>query len=990
MRRGSALLVVLGMLSFMVVSAVAFSVYMRSSRLPSSYLLRVSSSRNLVKAGLAEALDEIDRAIGNNPHPGVGTVTSLDSGGDPVMNRNQWRERVFLGTNRMVNVDQTVSTLTLEGLAYVPAPLINEVRYYSRRSAAAAWHSLGFDAGRFAFTAVDVSDYYDVNRAMAAPGGGGRTSADDGRVSLAYLFEDAGHAGWRTPPSVWDAFMDNYLDGEQQGSKVPLVSWADLNLAIWDKKPAGVLSPWCRFVADGTAFVQDSPAERQALSNMVFVTDSYSPLAKAEAGALNLDDGAKQPFYGLNIRDRTAYRNRGVDELAQNNNDFMRKFADNISLPELVQLCDYLDADSVPTSLAMPTTERVPMVTGVSLNAGSELRFEMSKSTREIDKPGSETVPARKYVVTRYTLKLVGELHPMVGFVYPFKYGRGSEDSDTFRAQVAATLTLVPSGSERALRRRNAASPAVCPWDVSQKSPEPVAYNGAGDFKSVVIMRSTTKPLPVKRNPKTEQDCLLAADFEFGGIGFDMAGEMPPLPFDPSATKDVCTLRVVQEVDPDTGAPVGDAADVAKGFLPSNADLSGTFKSAPDDVPDGDSFVPVIQLWVRVVNAAGDTVDLMPACVADDRRPSDLVRSENNGKNLHSASERPLLRFYDKGGSMSVNFAKSWFEGFANKLMTIAPHAYVADDPRFNHAPEDLVAVESLTGEVQEYWRANNTSANGDGDIFMATSDAGYLQSKFELSYLLRVTGLFGNDMWGVLNSGDYNGEARTAFGNAPSRSVQWRTYSQYAVNGVKDDIDRLEMYNGARGTRVCPYTPDTAVMMGALANTPRDWWAASTNDVGSVKQQMLADVKEALKYAFSERSADDSCKVRWRDLEALANRLTAEFRRASSVDGWRDAYDGFDWDGSFFDDLESGSNVRLDAVDRKYLFGFWRDCFAVRQQLFLVFVRAEPMMMGGGAAGQMPPMLGARAVALVWRDPNPTQNNAPHRMRLLFYRQLD
>ena len=44
-RRGSALLIVLGMISFMVISAVAFSAYMRYSRLPSSFLRRSSSSR---------------------------------------------------------------------------------------------------------------------------------------------------------------------------------------------------------------------------------------------------------------------------------------------------------------------------------------------------------------------------------------------------------------------------------------------------------------------------------------------------------------------------------------------------------------------------------------------------------------------------------------------------------------------------------------------------------------------------------------------------------------------------------------------------------------------------------------------------------------------------------------------------------------------------------------------------------------------------------
>jgi hypothetical protein len=52
---------------------------------------------------------------------------------------------------------------------------------------------------------------------------------------------------------------------------------------------------------------------------------------------------------------------------------------------------------------------------------------------------------------------------------------------------------------------------------------------------------------------------------------------------------------------------------------------------------------------------------------------------------------------------------------------------------------------------------------------------------------------------------------------------------------------------------------------------------------------------------------------------------------------------------------------------------------------------------MGGEGVGQTPPQLGARAVALVWRDPNATVssndegiNGYPHRTRVLFYRQLD
>ncbi|HBO98958.1 MAG TPA: hypothetical protein DD637_03865, partial [Verrucomicrobia bacterium] len=72
-RRGSALLVVLGMLAFMTVSAVAFAAYMRRARLPSNYLRRATSSRELVKAALARAIDDIDHAVNDNPHPGLGS-----------------------------------------------------------------------------------------------------------------------------------------------------------------------------------------------------------------------------------------------------------------------------------------------------------------------------------------------------------------------------------------------------------------------------------------------------------------------------------------------------------------------------------------------------------------------------------------------------------------------------------------------------------------------------------------------------------------------------------------------------------------------------------------------------------------------------------------------------------------------------------------------------------------------------------------------------
>ena len=93
----------------------------------------------------------------------------------------------------------------------------------------------------------------------------------------------------------------------------------------------------------------------------------------------------------------------------------------------------------------------------------------------------------------------------------------------------------------------------------------------------------------------------------------------------------------------------------------------------------------------------------------------------------------------------------------------------------------------------------------------------------------------------------------------------------------------------------------------------------------------------------------------------------------------------------------------QLFDVDRMFLHSYWRDCFANKQQLFLIFVRAESTALGGTGEGT-PAQQGGRAVALVWRDPLPPtgedvlehDNNQyqplrhPHKMRILFYRQFD
>jgi hypothetical protein len=133
----------------------------------------------------------------------------------------------------------------------------------------------------------------------------------------------------------------------------------------------------------------------------------------------------------------------------------------------------------------------------------------------------------------------------------------------------------------------------------------------------------------------------------------------------------------------------------------------------------------------------------------------------------------------------------------------------------------------------------------------------------------------------------------------------------------------------------------------------------------------------------------------------------------------WEAVYDNLPWKSNStgddqYDFLNITLNEPLYGVDRKFLHAFWRDCFQNRQQLFLVFIRAEPLTVGGMGLGSLAAaQLGSRGVALVWRDPlPPTKNRAarkqrmalnspgawremfeqsgPHRTRVLFYHQID
>ena len=873
------------------------------------------------------------------------------------------------------------------------------------------WHTLGFDAGRFAFTAVDVSDFFDVNSVCATPldiDGRhmyGRNSSDCGRVTLAHVFENPQHKGYTYQPGDWDAFMDNYLDS----GKVPLVSVADLNLAMNKQGLPAYMSPFCNYILNSADFVSSdsrTDPEVNLVRNMAFVTDGLFAITNRVSGrGLNLANASDQPFYGVgSISGKSQISAKRL--LSGGGNAFTRymesprsKFNND---PEYVQLLDYLDENSVPATLALPTVERTPMITGVSLEG--EMKVLVTENKYEKDGPDANT----KYEVTTWTLKLIGNLEVNVGAVHPFKYDRGAA-SPSYQAEAVATIAFVPScnpESSGLLRCPAAAKPGLVildnDWGDVATSWRLSFYNNQS-INSVACKKTAAQKLNISTDV-TDENKAVTDDIRLSLGSLQDVVFTANLPATECYNGDTCSFRrcrkmvkvmqngveswVVDGTFED--APIGERV----GFLPVAQDLSGAI--AADDFGN-QTFTPTVQVWVRIFGSDG-TVDLVPACWRDDKEPADILQDEAKG-----SSQYPFLRFRARNtATAGIQFSGNELKQTGDGLFDIYPQAYMADDPRFNYAPENLICLGEAKGDFKKLWLEKQRSAGRDGDIFMATSDAGYMQSVYELTHLVATCRVGGD--YGVADGNGYDGNARTDFASCPADAAMWRTYSQYDGGWAKNDIDRLDVINGSRGFRVSPYTQSADIMLAALANTPLDWWAASTNE--TVNETVHGSAANAAKYSFSEMNGA-KVQLKHANLESIARDLIADFRDPEDGDDWRRVFDDRAWrggtsaaGGDTFCGVTLDNGVKLHSVDRKFLHGFWKESIANRQQLFLVFVRAEPMMMGGGGMGQTPPQLGGRAVALVWRDPTKTRDDVsglntsggprPHRTRVLFYRQFD
>jgi len=1074
-RTGSALLIVLGMLSFMVVSAVGLSIRMRASRMPSSYLRRNIAARELVKAGLARAIDELDGVyyskkdgfdkngfvgVYDDPYPGC--VTDASEAANPLRNGDYWLNRVFMPLGSVEDEMDTVPTLAFEALAYLPPAILDDVRALARRTRTAMWHPLPYNAGRYAYCAVNVSDMFDINRLRANRA---RNSSANGRVTLASLCCTDPADAMSVDTSA-AAELDTILDdvknlGKVNGNVVPFTSLADFNFVAG---PGCEWAPFMDYVGrDNNANLQKSGSAKAA--NALFVTDTWFPTTNDIAGTtFDLETSDGQPFKDLqsanNFLDVANVKNPGVAG---------KVFEANLGIG-MVCLYDYLDRDNTPLSLALPTTEAVPMVVGVSspggiqpqlgdLSASAKATFTVSGTADDGDggQAPVEIVVNRTY--TQYGLTMLGNKAMVQAVVAsPFKRlaTTGRAKSYTLRGLLRVWMAADGMGCRPDDDGGNL-YPDKSLWQNSNNN----VKNGVATFMS------DSKTIPAFPDVKSAEKAVVEVQLMFSGLNnvnmplyYKVREEV-----DEGATK--AKYPTYKNFNPDPSnfkaeyKSLGDLKDNIRAFRPFDdkggvdkawreAAQASTFNVStkyPNGLKEFDpASIPTefrfyASLWIQVLDG-GEVVDMVPACLKDD--------FEWYGVNIPAAGA--VVRICG-GGAPLLNFRGSEvikYETVEDKLkqpVSFDWKSLYAVDPRFNFAPEDWFSSGSAAATGAEWIQllgldgGSSTLLGQDGrdrDMFMFVSDQEYLQSIGELQFLPILEDMDGSAPANML-SGQYspNFHGRTLSERTTPTDLNkfanggrfWRTYTAYNQGDGVDPLYGLPYQgknyvfeSGAGGFKLNPYSDDDRVIYSGLVGTPFDYYMASTNKAVNTKISGLKLNDMMKKYSFGEEV--DCAKLTDNDLDGIAESISESFRakaRTGSSD-WLSCWDDLGWQpfDSKYINNENKSFFGLDlseplhGVDRKFLYSFWRECFANRQQLYLIFVRAEPSVSSaGGANDRSSSQMGGRAVALVWRDPEvPSYNRSsrqsrsalqsaeavldarrdhpPHRTRVLFYHQFD
>lgn len=917
-RRGSALLIVLGMLSFLLISAVAFTIYMRVERVATSNYRHSVVARQMLQIAFADARFSLEERLqssrsgfwpmltnstdaayadyrilvsSTNSNSAGGAIPLIDGFGDQV--RLDGSAVPLLNEEAMAHVPPILASQVLEAGWHVGWRPIEKPTLFDRQDQNYSTRQI---AGRYGWMVVNISDMLDINaigwtnssRSVRGPGISGGDFDLAGNNGPSERLEVINGNSFLNRTGLQRHFMtgaDLSAVKDNGDFKAQSLDWFEASIARSGADPLPLttysLFPFVPQLAF-TNILTSAGSQRytfKELSDLVLTCDG-----DLVRGNGNLESQLDLPLRVLMGKTQTDLNERKAFRLA---------------------LLDYIDDDSIPYNgaggqdkyaMAYPCVEAVPMLSQIWCNssvlAGSA--FDASQQFR----PTSETAP------------VVGvNLNPRIAGAAG-TYGANLNiqlcnlaDKQSPAATVEVTGYYGVSGDGGATYAKTGL--------LGSANPGSVGALGAGTFftaNAKLQFPPDSGTFPAKVNPGK-----IYVDFGFhvrvyGGSatydempvsrrGIDAAGMMPPNNLTPSAVEisgeHYIRIRHVYQL-------------VAHYKKDADGNLTILDYYTVEPAPRDAAASPTVATW--------DAVDprfnwFSPGC---------------DEKFRNTAAAQAVLNYYGKSGEyQAASSSVHWF--------------YRPNGTTANSAPNPI--MQAAMQKTDDMTDTVNLSGIGQYQAF-SCGDYGAITLPGELAYLPRPP---------------YYLYSQADFPTDPTSSAWpfFRSIRSYRYGtAVPADTGFLGFFAATKSNRRGLVNPNTTY------DSKTDMGA---NIFSVALQGMPKTIREAISGSGEKL-----------DVSAI-NALLEQLKNRSRATGDREMYAS----DRIFEGAINGRSFRelngikdLPEVQRKAIAAMSQECFSRNQQLFLFILRADAytpaigtdLASGGSSAS-------ARAVALVWRD---------------------
>ncbi len=446
-KKGSALLVVLGFLTFMIISAVSFSIYMRTERQASSNYRHSITARHLLESALYRAMDEVDADLrgARYTYPGEGPTASEPQTKFPT--HVQWEGRVFTSKSNTPEVEDA-RVLSLEALSFLPGAVVNDARYYSTSTPGqptfgSKWRRMSMPitarvdikknevtsagnksyVGRYAYICVNLSDMINVNSCTNAVRGASNL------VSVASLFADQ------------NSELINWTKAEkfaEQASKdISYTTVQDFYACMAEQGHFNPASPYIQFLQGGGNTVFNDAKKH------LLVTDGFAKERAVDKDKVcNLGDPKGQPLTKTVLDGTGSVKSKLQDDFknaALKMPEATAKYVDAV-LPGL--LADYLSEDSKEArGLAVPAVKLAPMICQFVLTP--QLYSEVRRRVDLVNGKPKTTVELKLFPDDVVDDQALRNVSLKVRVCYPFKNLSDVRRNRTYKIKIDGIVRVV-------------------------------------------------------------------------------------------------------------------------------------------------------------------------------------------------------------------------------------------------------------------------------------------------------------------------------------------------------------------------------------------------------------------------------------------------------------------------------------------------------------------------------------------------------------------